>query len=36
MATYGFVMAAYVFSPKMTESECMAELFKMYQKLTEK
>ena len=30
------VMAAYGFSPKMTESECVAELFKMYQKLTEK
>ena len=28
------VMAAYGFSPKMTESECVAELFKMYQKLT--
>lgn len=28
------VMAAYGFSPKMTESECVAELFKRYQKLT--
>ncbi len=28
------VMAAYGFSPKMTESECVAELFKMYQELT--
>jgi hypothetical protein len=28
------VMAAYGFSTKMTESECVAELFKMYQKLT--
>ena len=27
------VMAAYGFSPKMTESECVAELFKMYQNL---
>ena len=27
------VMAAYGFSTKMTESECVAELFKMYQKL---
>ena len=29
------VMAAYGFSTKMTESECVAELMKMYQKLTE-
>ena len=28
------VMAAYGFSPKMTESECVAELFKRYQELT--
>ena len=28
------VMAAYGFSTKMTESECVAELMKMYQKLT--
>lgn len=28
------VMAAYGFSTKMTESECVAELFKMYQNLT--
>lgn len=28
------VMAAYGFSTKMTESECVAELFKMYQDLT--
>ena len=28
------VMAAYGFSAKMTESECVAELFKMYEKLT--
>ena len=28
------VMAAYGFSTKMTESECVAELFKMYQELT--
>jgi len=27
------VMAAYGFSPKMTESECVAELFKRYQEL---
>jgi hypothetical protein len=27
-------MAAYGFSTKMTESECVAELFKMYQSLT--
>lgn len=33
MAAYGFVMAAYGFSPKMTESECVAELFKMYQEI---
>lgn len=30
------VMQAYGFSIKMTESECVAELMKMYQKLTEK
>jgi hypothetical protein len=30
------VMAAYGFSTKMTESECVAELFKMYEELTEK
>ena len=30
------VMAAYGFSTKMTESECVAELFKMYEKLTQK
>lgn len=29
------VMKAYGFSTKMTESECVAELMKMYQKLTE-
>ncbi|MBR1808334.1 MAG: methylase [Paludibacteraceae bacterium] len=29
------VMAAYGFSTKMAESECVAELFKMYQELTE-
>ena len=29
------VMAAYGFSTKMTESECVAELMKMYQELTE-
>ena len=29
------VMAAYGFSPKMTEAEIVAELFKMYEKLTE-
>ena len=29
------VMKAYGFSVKMTESECVAELMKMYQKLTE-
>ena len=28
------VMAAYGFSTKMTESECVAELFKMYEQLT--
>ena len=28
------VMAAYGFSTKMTESECVAELMKLYQKLT--
>ena len=28
------VMQAYGFSIKMTESECVAELMKMYQKLT--
>lgn len=28
------VMAAYGFSTKMTESECVAELFKMYQSMT--
>ena len=27
------VMAAYGFSPKMTESECVAELFRLYQSL---
>ncbi|SFY12759.1 DNA methyltransferase [Ruminococcus sp. XPD3002] len=30
------VMAAYAFDKKITESECVAELMKMYQKLTEK
>ena len=30
------VMAAYGFSPKMTEAEIVAELFKMYEKLTKK
>ena len=30
------VMAAYGFSTKMTESECVAHLFEMYQELTEK
>ena len=30
------VMKAYGFSLKMTESECVAELFKMYEKLTQK
>ena len=29
------VMQAYGFTPKMTESEIVAELFKMYEKLTE-
>ena len=29
------VMAAYGFSTKMTESECVAELFKMYEQLTQ-
>ena len=29
------VMAAYGFNPKMTESEIVAELFKMYEKLAE-
>lgn len=29
------VMSAYGFSIKMTESECVAELFKLYEKLTE-
>ena len=29
------VMQAYGFSIKMTESECVAELMKMYQRLTE-
>ncbi len=28
------VMAAYGFSPKLSEAECVAELFKMYQQLT--
>jgi hypothetical protein len=28
------VMAAYGFSTKMTETECVAELFKLYEKLT--
>ena len=28
------VMAAYGFTPKMTESEIVAELFKIYEKLT--
>lgn len=28
------VMAAYRFLPKMTESECVAELFKRYQELS--
>ncbi|MBP3773676.1 MAG: hypothetical protein J6I53_13480 [Treponema sp.] len=28
------VMAAYGFSSKMTESECVAELFKLYDSLT--
>ena len=30
------VMQAYGFSTKMTESECIAELMRMYQKMTEK
>ena len=30
------VMSAYGFNIKMTESECVAELFKMYEKLTER
>jgi len=30
------VMAAYGFDVKMTESQCVAELFKMYQELTQK
>ena len=29
------VMQAYGFNPKMTESEIVAELFKMYEKLAE-
>ena len=29
-------MQAYGFNPKMSESEIVAELFKMYEKLTEK
>ena len=29
------VMQAYGFTPKMTESEIVAELFKMYEKLAE-
>lgn len=29
------VMAAYSFSTKMTEADCVAELMKMYQRLTE-
>lgn len=29
------VMAAYGFDTKISESECVAELMKMYQKLTE-
>lgn len=28
------VIAAYGFNPKMTESEIVAELFKMYERLT--
>ena len=28
------VMAAYGFSPKITESECVAELFRLYKKLS--
>ena len=30
------VMQAYDFNPKMTESECVAELFKLYEKLVQK
>ncbi len=30
------VTTAYGFDPKMTEAEIVAELFKMYEKLTEK
>ena len=30
------VMQVYGFSTKMTESECVAELFKLYEKLTQK
>lgn len=30
------VMSAYGFSTKMTESECVAELFKLYQQLTKR
>ncbi len=30
------VMAAYGFNTKMTESECVAELFKLYEELTKK
>ena len=30
------VMQAYGFNPKMTESEIVAELFKMYERLTKK
>ncbi|MBO7637592.1 MAG: methylase, partial [Treponema sp.] len=30
------VMLAYGFSTKMTESECVAELFKLYEKLVQK
>ena len=30
------VMAAFGFSVKMTEAECVAELFKMYQELVNK
>jgi hypothetical protein len=30
------VMQAYGFSTKMTESECVAELFKLYEKLVQK
>ena len=28
-------MVAYGFNTKMTESDCVAELFKMYEKVTE-